>query len=98
MRLWRMAARSRVSRQAGVSAVPRWRRGWAVGRFVPGPRKCHISLGFALRRGCSMSVALALQPFVAANRAGPIWHVYPKGVRREAASIFARCDAAGVAF
>jgi len=40
-------------------------------------------------------MALVLQLSTVANRADPIWHVYPKGARREAASIFARCDAAG---
>jgi len=50
MRLWRMAAGGRVSGQAGVSGVPRWRLGSSGRGFGPAPRKCHISLGFVLRR------------------------------------------------
>jgi hypothetical protein len=50
MRLWRMAAGGRVFGQACVSAVPRCWRGSTGGAIVPTPRKCHISLGFALRR------------------------------------------------
>ena len=94
MRLWPMAAGSRVSGQACVSGVPRRRRGSSGRPIGPAPQVPHFA-GLRTEAGCSISVALVLQPFVAANRAGPIWHVYPKGARREAASIFARCDAAG---
>jgi hypothetical protein len=98
MRLRRMAAGGRVSGQAGVSGVPRWRLG-SSRRAI---RTCAAQVlhfaGFRTEAGCSMGVALVLQLSVAGNRADPNWHVYPKGARREAASIFARCDAAGVAF
>jgi hypothetical protein len=95
MRLRRMAAGSRVSGQACVCAVPRCQRG-SGGRAIRTrtAQVLHFA-GLRTEAGCSMSVAIGLQPSVAANRAGPIWHVYPKGARREAASIFARYDAAG---
>ena len=51
--------------------------------------------GLRTEAGCSISVALVLQLFVAANRAGPIWHVYPKGARRASQQIFAGCGAPG---
>jgi hypothetical protein len=50
MKLRRMAAGSRVSGQACVSGVPRWRRGSSGRPIGPAPRKCHILRGFALRR------------------------------------------------
>jgi hypothetical protein len=40
-------------------------------------------------------VARGLQPFVEGNRAGPNWHVYPKGARRASRWIFIGCGAAG---
>jgi len=43
----------------------------------------------------SLYVACGLQPFMSANRAGPIGHVYPMGARRDAPWIFAGCGAAG---
>jgi len=51
--------------------------------------------GLRTEAGCSISVALVLQSFVAANRADPIWDVYPKGARRASQQIFAGCGAAG---
>jgi len=51
--------------------------------------------GLRTEAGCSINVALGLQLSVTANRAGPIWHVYPKGARRAARWIFAGSGAAG---
>jgi len=51
--------------------------------------------GLRTEAGCSISVAIGLQLCLAANRAGPIWHVYPKGARRASQQIFAGCGAAG---
>jgi len=51
--------------------------------------------GLRTEAGCSINVALGLQLSVMANRAGPIWHVYPKGARRAARRIFAGCGAPG---
>jgi hypothetical protein len=94
IRLRRMAAAGRVYWQACVSAGPRCQRS-------SGARRSSVHRASDTFRwpshagGLLMSVALVMQPSMAANRAAPIWHVYPKGARREAASIFARCDVAG---
>ena len=64
-----------------------------------GDRRCIAQVAhFAVLRpggGGLFHVARGLQPFVEANRAGPIWHVYPKGARRASRWIFAGCGAAG---
>jgi hypothetical protein len=58
------------------------------------PQASHF-VGLRTEEGCSLYVACGLQSSAAANRADPIWHVYPKGARREARWIFAGCGAAG---
>jgi hypothetical protein len=95
MRLWRMAAGRRVCGQACVSAVPR-----CLGRLGPRPirrrsRQVAHFAGLRTEAGCSIGMALGLQPFASGERAGPNWHVYPKGARRVARWIFVGCGAAG---
>ncbi len=95
MRLSRMATGRRVSGQACVSAATRCQRGSAAGRSD----LCIAQVAhFAGLRPCGgglFHVACGLQPYASANRAGPIWHVYPKGARRVALWIFVGCGAAG---
>jgi len=66
---------------------------------APGDRACIAQVthfaGLRVEAGCSIGMALAMQPSVAANRAGPIWHVYPKDARRVARWIFVGCGMAG---
>jgi hypothetical protein len=69
MRLRRMAANRRVSGQAGVSGRPRWRLGSSRRAIVPKFEQVLHFAGLRVEAGCSMSVALVLQPFVAGNRA-----------------------------
>src|SRR3984957_2261162 len=79
-----------------------WRVRWASvsrridrGAIVRRSRQVAHFAGLRTEAGCSINVALGLQLSVTANRAGPNWHVYPKGARREARRIFAGCGAAG---
>ena len=95
MRLWRMAAGRRVSGQA----MRVW-LGLGVSEARPSGDPIYIAqvahfAGLRLRGGGLFHVARGLQPYASANRAGPIWHVYPKGARRVARWIFVGCGAAG---
>src|ERR1700722_8857879 len=79
-----------------------WRVRWASvsvridrGTTVRRSRQVTHFAGLRTEAGCSISVAIGLQLSVTANRAGPIWHVYPKGARRASRRIFAGCGAAG---
>ena len=94
MSLWRIAAGRRVSGQACVSAATRCQRGSAVGRSYLHRASGTFRWPSPVRRGL-FHVARGLQPYASANRAGPIWHVYPKGARRVALWIFVGCGAAG---
>ena len=65
------------------------------GAIVRRSRQVAHFAGLRTEAGCSINVALGLQLSVTANRAGPNWHVYPKGARRASRRIFAGSGAPG---